>query len=49
MVQRNDAIAIIIIVLFVVLAVVGFAIYSRQNQVAFFSKRRAIDEESVEE
>lgn len=49
MVQRNYTIAIIIIILFVVLAVVGFAIYSIQNRVAFFSKRRAIDEESADE
>lgn len=45
MVQRNDVIAIIVIVLFAVLAVVGYMIYAFQNQVSLFSKRRVIDEE----
>lgn len=46
----NDVIATIIIVLFVLLAIAGFAIYAVQNHVSFFSgRKRAIDEESVEE
>jgi hypothetical protein len=47
MVQRNITIAIIIIVLF--LAIAAFAIYFMQNHVAFFSRRKVVDEESVEE
>ena len=46
MVQGNVTIAIIIVVLFVVLAVAGFAIYSVQHRLSFFSRRRAVDEES---
>ena len=45
MVERNIVIAIIIIVLFVVLAIVGYVIYAVQNEVAFFGRRRADDEE----
>jgi cytochrome c-type biogenesis protein CcmE len=48
MVKENIAIAIIVIVLFVVLAIVGFAIYAVQNHVSFFWNRRAIDEEEGE-
>jgi flagellar basal body-associated protein FliL len=49
MVQRNITIAIIIIVLFIVLAIAAFAIWFMQNHVAFFSRRKVVDEESVEE
>ncbi|EEP76244.1 predicted protein [Uncinocarpus reesii 1704] len=46
MVKKNIAIAIIIIVLFIILAIVGFAIYGIKNQFAMFDRsRRAIDEE----
>lgn len=49
MVQRNIVIAIIIIVLFVVLALVGYAIYAIQNRVSLFAKReKEIDEEEAE-
>ena len=40
MVQENIAIAIIIIVLFVVLALVAYLIYAVQNQVSIFGRRR---------
>ncbi|KAB8234933.1 hypothetical protein BDV23DRAFT_151636 [Aspergillus alliaceus] len=49
MVQKNIAIAIIIIILFLILAIAGFGIYAMQNHVSFFSKKRAVDEESGEE
>jgi thiol:disulfide interchange protein len=49
MVQKNIAIAIIIIILFIILAIAGFGIYAMQNHVLFFSKKRAVDEESAEE
>ena len=46
MVQRNIVIAIIVIVLFVVLALVGYGIYAVQNRVSLFAKReKEIDEE----
>ena len=45
MVQRNIVIAIIIIVLFVVLAIVGYAIYAVQNRVSMFGPGRVMDEE----
>ena len=46
MVQRNYVIAIIVIALFVVLAIVGYAIYAIQNRVSLFAKReKEIDEE----
>jgi len=45
MVQRNIVIAIIIIVLFVVLAIVGYAIYAVQNRVSMFNRSRMVDEE----
>lgn len=48
MVQRNITIAIIIIVLFIILAIAGFAIYAVQNHVSFFSKKKEIDEESAD-
>jgi len=46
MVQRNYVIAIIIIALFLVLALVGYAIYAIQNRVSLFAKReKELDEE----
>jgi len=46
MVARNLVIAIIIIVMFVVLALVGYGIYAVQNRVSLFAKReKEIDEE----
>ena len=46
MVQRNIVIAIIVIVLFVVLAIVGWFIWAVQNRVSLFAKReKEIDEE----
>jgi flagellar basal body-associated protein FliL len=44
--QRNYVIAIIVIVLFVVLAIVGYAIWAIQNRVSLFAKReKELDEE----
>ncbi len=49
MVKRNIVIAIIVIVLFVVLAIVGYAIYAIQNRVSLFAKReKELDEEEAE-
>ena len=48
MVKKNITIAIIIIVIFIILALAGFGIYAMQNHVSFF-KKRAVDEETVEE
>jgi len=49
MVQSNIVIAIIVIVLFVVLALVGYAIYAIQNRVSLFAKReKELDEEEAE-
>lgn len=48
MVQRNITIAIIIIVLFLILAIAGFAIWAVQNHVSFFSKKQQPDEESAD-
>lgn len=46
MVQRNIVVAIIIIVLFVVLAAVGYGIYAIQNQLSMGGRgRRELDEE----
>ena len=46
MVQRNIVVAIIIIVLFVVLAAVGYGIYAIQNQLSLTRNRRGeLDEE----
>lgn len=46
MVQRNYVIAIIVLVMFAVLALVGYAIYAIQNRVSLFAKReKEIDEE----
>ena len=46
MVARNLVIAIIVIVMFVVLAIVGWGIWAVQNRVSLFAKReKEIDEE----
>ena len=50
MVKQNVAIAIIIIILFIVLAITAYAIWAIKNQVPLWpGKRRAVDEESAEE
>lgn len=49
MVKKNIAIAIIIIILFIVLAITAWIIYAYKNRISIFSKRRAVDEESGEE
>lgn len=47
--QRNYVIAVIIIVLFIILALVGYAIYAVQNKVSLFARReKEIDEEEAE-
>jgi len=43
--QQNITIAIIIIVLFIILAIIGYVIYAIQNQVSIFGRRRMSDEE----
>jgi len=43
--QRNLVIAVIIIVLFTVLALVGYAIYAVQNRVSLFGRRRIVEED----
>jgi flagellar basal body-associated protein FliL len=48
MVRRNIVVAIIIIVLFVLLAMVGYAIYMIQNRVGGM-RGRASDEEDVDD
>ena len=49
MVKRNIVIAIIIIVLFLILAIAGFAIYAVQNHVSIFGRGRGEkDEESAD-
>jgi hypothetical protein len=45
MAKRNVIIAVIIIVLFIILAIIGFAIYAVHNGVSIFTRRRPIDEE----
>ena len=45
MVKRNIVIAIIIILLFVVLAAVGYVIYGIQNRISLFGRRRIIEVE----
>jgi thiol:disulfide interchange protein len=45
MVKQNVAIALIIIILFIVLALAGFGIYALQNHAVFFSRKRQADEE----
>ncbi len=47
MVRRNLVVAIIIIILFVVLAIVGYTIYAIQNGLSFFGSRRPIDDEEA--
>ncbi|PWY91893.1 hypothetical protein BO94DRAFT_533331 [Aspergillus sclerotioniger CBS 115572] len=44
--QENVAIAVIIIVLFIILAIAGWWIHRMRNQVAFSREKRAVDEES---
>lgn len=46
--QRNHVIAIIVIILFVVLAIVGYAIYAIQNRVSLFAKREKEPDEEEE-
>ena len=45
MVKRNLVVAIIIIVLFVVLAIVGYAIYAVQNRISLLNRSRMMEEE----
>jgi hypothetical protein len=46
MVARNLVIFIIIIIMFVVLALIGYGIYAVQNRVSLFARReKEIDEE----
>lgn len=46
MVQSNYVIAIIVLVLFFVLALIGYAIYAVQNKVSLFARReKELDEE----
>lgn len=47
--KRNVAIAVIIIILFILLALAGFGIWAMKNHVAFFSRRKDEDEESAPE
>jgi hypothetical protein len=49
MVQRNYVIAIIVLVLFAVLALVGYAIYAIQNRVSLFAKREKDIEEAEDD
>lgn len=43
--KGNITIALIIIILFVVLGIVGYAIYAVQNRVSLFAKRPVEDDE----
>jgi uncharacterized membrane protein len=46
MVARNIVIFIIILIMFVVLALIGYGIYAVQNRVSLFAKReKELDEE----
>lgn len=46
--QRNYVIAVIVIILFIILALVGYAIYAIQNRVSLFAKKdRELDEEEA--
>ena len=46
MVARNIVIFIIILVMFVVLALIGYGIYTVQNRVSLFARReKELDEE----
>lgn len=49
MVRRNLVIAIIVILLFVVLAVVGYIIYLVQNRISLFGRRRLPDVEEEDD
>jgi cytochrome c-type biogenesis protein CcmE len=46
--QRNMTVAVILIVLFIILIIIGFMIWAHQHQVSFFARRKAVDEESTE-
>ena len=46
MTQANYVIAIIVICLFVVLALVGYAIYTVQNRVSGFAREKDLEEEA---
>ena len=47
MVQENVAIAIIVIVLFVVIALIAWLIYAVQHQIGIFRRKVIIDEEEA--
>jgi cytochrome c-type biogenesis protein CcmE len=49
MVKRNITIAVILIVIFILLALAGFAIYAMNNHISFFSRnKKEVDAESAE-
>jgi cytochrome c-type biogenesis protein CcmE len=43
--EPNMVIAVILIMLFLVLAIIGFIIYAVQNEVSFFTKRSNLTDE----
>jgi len=45
MVKRNIAIAIIIIILFILLTIVGFFVYAIKNRITLFRRRERDEEE----
>jgi uncharacterized protein YneF (UPF0154 family) len=45
MVQRNIVVAIIIIVLFIILTLVGFGIYFAQKRLSMAGRRDIVDDE----
>lgn len=45
--KRNITIAVIIIILFILLAIAGFMIWAMQNHVSIFSRKKVSDEESA--
>jgi len=47
--KRNVAIAVIIIILFILLSIAGFGIWAMKNHVSLFSRRKDEDEESAPE
>lgn len=47
--KRNVTIAVIIIILFILLAIAGFMIWAMQNHVSIFSRKKPSDEESASE
>ena len=47
MVQRNLVIAIIIIVLFLVIAIIGYIIYAVQDRIGLMGNRRMMDDDEV--